>query len=335
MATEVIGHTGQTPVVTVGAVADQVVGAAVEQEVVGQAEAGVVRAAGEEAVVVAVETDQSDLIEVPLIGLGYRRPLAEWISTCPSEVHCLEITAEHFFDHGQSRLEWLRQNYSLYVHGLGLSLGTPGPLDAETLDQFAQVVAIANPEWISEHVAFTRSAEVDLGHLNPVAPTERSLQILVDHSRELTDRCQKPLILENVTSFLRLSGELSEPEFLNRLCDQSGCGLLLDVTNLLINARNHKFDELTWLRELNPDHIGQLHVVGYSHHNGVWHDNHGAAIQDDLFQLISEVVSSTNVRAVIVERDTNFPPTDELRRELSRLEDVCATARQRSVDQHG
>lgn len=291
--------------------------------------------AGEEVVVVAEETDESDLIEVPLIGLGYRHPLSEWISTCPSEVHCLEITAEHFFDHGQARLEWLSENYPLYVHGLGLSLGTPGPLDAETLDQFAQVVSIANPDWISEHVAFTRSAEVDLGHLNPVAPTKQSLQILVDHARELMDRCQKPLILENVTSFLRLPGDLSEPEFLNRLCDQAGCGVLLDVTNLLINARNHKFDELTWLQELDPRHIRQLHVVGYSQRDGVWHDNHGAAIQDELFQLIAEVVQTTFVSAVIVERDLNFPPTNELRRELSRLEEVCVTARPRSTHQHG
>lgn len=290
---------------------------------------------GEEVVVVAEETDESDLVEVPLIGLGYRHSLAEWISTCPPEVHCLEITAEHFFDHGQARLEWLSKNYPLYVHGLGLSLGTPGPLDAETLDQFAQVVSIANPDWISEHVAFTRSAEVDLGHLNPVAPTEQSLHILVDHARELMDRCQKPLILENVTSFLRLTGELSEPDFLNRLCDQAGCGVLLDVTNLLINARNHKFNELSWLQELDPRHIRQLHVVGYSLRGGVWHDNHGAAIQDELFQLIAEVVQTTLVSAVIVERDMNFPPTDELRRELSRLEEVCATARQRSVHHHG
>lgn len=290
---------------------------------------------GEEVVVVAEETDESDLIEVPLIGLGYRHPLAEWISTCPPEVHCLEITAEHFFDHGQARLEWLSENYSLYVHGLGLSLGTPGPLDAEMLDQFAQVVSIANPDWISEHVAFTRSAEVDLGHLNPLAPTERSLHILVDHARELMDRCQKPLILENVTSFLRLTGELSEPDFLNRLCDRAGCGVLLDVTNLLINARNHKFDELSWLQELDPRHIRQLHVVGYSQRGGVWHDNHGAAIQDELFQLIAEVIQTTLVSAVIVERDMNFPPTDELRRELSQLEEVGATARQRSAHQHG
>ncbi|GEM_PF-589650 len=282
---------------------------------------------GEEVVVVAV-AETPGLIEVPLTGLGYRAPLADWISSRPPEVHCLEITAEHFFDHGEEHLEWLSECYPLYVHGLGLSLGTPGRLDADTLDKFARIASIAGAEWISEHVAFTRSDEVDLGHLNPVAPTESSLSVLVDHARELMDRCQKPLILENVTSFLRLPGEMSETEFLNRLCERSGCGLLLDVTNLLINARNHRFDELDWLSELDSDNVVQLHVVGYSEQNGVWQDYHGAAIQDDLFHLVGEVVRSTSVRAIIIERDTHFPPDEELARELTRLENECVSARQ-------
>ena len=290
---------------------------------------GVAAAAGEEDVEAAVvEIDQADLIEVPLVGVGYRQPLVDWLFSCPPEVSCVEITAEHFFDFGQERLEWLRDNFPVFVHGLGLSLGTPGPLDETTLEQFAQVVRVANPEWISEHVAFTRSTEVDLGHLNPLAPTETALRTLIDHARQLMDHCQKPLILENVTSFLKLSGEMSEPEFLNRLCDQSGCGLLLDVTNLFINARNHRFDETAWLDELNPEHVVQLHVVGYSQQGGAWQDYHGAAIQPELFALVREVVQRTLVRAVIVERDTDFPPIQELTKELQRLDDECVAARQ-------
>lgn len=282
----------------------------------------------EGAAVDAAVVEHADLIEIPLTGVGFRGPLAEWINSRPPEVHCLEITAEHFFDHGHDHLAWLGETYPVYVHGLGLSLGTPGPLDADTIDRFTRVVEIANPDWISEHVAFTRSEEVDLGHLNPVALTSNSLQVLVDHARELMDRCQKPLILENITSFLRLDGEMAETEFLNRLCDDAGCGLLLDVTNLLINARNHKFDEIAWLDELNPDHVVQLHVVGYSQHNGVWQDYHAAAIQDDLVELVGEVTRRTAVRAIVIERDTHFPPVDELAAELCRLEDACVQARQ-------
>ncbi|MBI3898016.1 MAG: DUF692 domain-containing protein [Gammaproteobacteria bacterium] len=260
------------------------------------------------------------------LGIGYRRELARWIDTRPAQISCLEITAEHFFDAGEERLKELRRDYPLFVHGLGLSLGTPGPLDAETLAQFVRVVKAADPLWISEHVAFTRTADVDLGHLNPVLPTEETLAIFADHARELLERCNKPLILENITSHLRLDGTMPETEFLNRLCDRSGCGLLLDVTNLYINARNHNFDPEQWLHEIDPKRIVQLHVVGYSKHNGRWEDLHAEAIQEDLLVLIANVLDYAPVQAVIVERDHHFPSPVEFAADLELLQAMLEPA---------
>ena len=200
-----------------------------------------------------------------MIGIGYREPLAAWIASRPVEIQCLEITAEHFFPEARrAMLPALRREYPLLVHGLGLSRGTPGPLDRAVLDRFAGVVEAANPLWISEHIAFTRTPEVDLGHLNPVRPGLATLGILADHALELSERCGKPLLLENIASYLRLEGEMPETEFLNLLCERSGCGLLLDVTNLYVNACNHGFDPMAWVREIDPAYIVQLHAVGYS-----------------------------------------------------------------------
>jgi uncharacterized protein (UPF0276 family) len=270
-----------------------------------------------------------ELIEIPQIGVGYRAPIAKWIVSRPREINCLEITAEHFFDHGHDRLRELSEFYPLYVHGLGLSLGTPGPIEQETLNSFCKVAEIANPEWVSEHISFTKCDEVDLGHLNPIPCTEDSLRTLIDHSREVMDRCQKRLVLENVTTFLQLKGHIPETEFINRLCDTAGVGLLLDVTNLLINSRNHEFDPLTWLREIEHKHIVQLHIVGYSFENGVWQDYHAEPIQDDLLELMQDVVEYAPVQSIIVERDARFPPVNELATELTRLETACETARLR------
>ena len=257
-----------------------------------------------------------------LIGVGYRHPLAEWIDKHPPEVHCLEITAEHFFDPGREhRLRWLSRRYPVFLHGLGMSLGTPGPLDPETLGRFKHVAQLADPMWISEHVAFTRAADVDLGHLNPIVPDRATLDVIADHAIELSQACQKPLILENITSHLALAGDLTETEFLNRLCERAGCGLLLDVTNLYINAANHRFDARRWLRELDGSRIVQLHIVGYARHDGAWQDQHAAAVQDDLLELARDVVAhAPALRAVIVERDENFPPAEEMAAELRRLE---------------
>lgn len=257
-----------------------------------------------------------------LIGVAYRHPLAEWIDTHPPEVHCLEITAEHFFDPAREQvLRSLARRYPVFLHGLGMSLGTPGPLDRDTLEQFKHVAQIADPMWISEHVAFTRAADLDLGHLNPIVPDRATLQVIADHAIELSQVCQKPLILENITSHLALAGDMSETNFLNRLCERAGCGLLLDVTNLYINARNHRFDARRWLRELNASRIVQLHIVGYAQHDGAWQDQHDAAVQDDLLELARDVVAhAPGVRAIIVERDDNFPSPEEMAAELRRLE---------------
>jgi uncharacterized protein (UPF0276 family) len=181
------------------------------------------------------------------------------------------------------------------------------------------VVEIADPEWISEHVAFTRSDEVDLGHLNPLLPSRDTLSLVVEHAQELAEHCGKPLLLENITSHLQLEGELSEPEFLNLLCDQAGCGLLLDVTNLHINSKNHAFDAREWLHELDPKFIVQLHIVGYSLSNGRWEDFHREPIQADLLDLLQEVIDYAPVKAIILERDEESPDPTALAAELQKL----------------
>lgn len=273
------------------------------------------------------EVDAESFVEVPLIGLAFRQPLADWILTKPDVIDCLELTAEHFFDGGEAQLEQLRDRYPLSVHGLGLSLGTPGAIDRKTLDRFKRVADLADARWISEHIAFTKTDEVDLGHLNPVPLTSDSLQTLIDHAREVMDLCQKPLLLENITSYLRVPEEIPETEFINGLCQQAGVGLLLDVTNLFINSRNHDFDPVEWLHRVEPLIIKQLHIVGYSFADGVWHDRHCEPIQDELLELAAEVVSYAPVESIIVERDGGFPPTDRVECELKRLGAACESAR--------
>lgn len=275
--------------------------------------------------VAVVETD--DLIEIPLVGIGFRGPIADWVFSNPAEIDCVEITAEHFFESSEEQLAKLSHLYPVSVHGLGLSLGTPGSLDSQVLSQFQRVADSVDAKWISEHIAFTRTGDVDLGHLNPLPMTRKCLSTLVDHASELMDRCQRPLLLENITSYLRIPGDYSEPEFLNRLCEQAGTGLLLDVTNLFINSRNHDFDPIEWLHEVDSQHIRQIHIVGYSFHEGVWHDRHREPIQDDLFDLVRDVVAYAPVEAIILERDGAFPPVNQLAAELTRLEETCESAR--------
>lgn len=259
------------------------------------------------------------------IGVGYRKELHGWLMQSPPEVECIEVTAEHFFDltkRDQSVLRQLSDRYPVYVHGLGLSLGSPGPLCEQTLERFCSVARSASASWVSEHVSFTRTETVDLGHLNPIFYDEPTLEVLVGHVRELSDRSGRPVILENITSSIRLESFLKETEFLNRLCDRAGCGLLLDVTNLYINSRNHGFDPIRWLDELESGFVVQMHIVGYSCSRGPLKDLHVEPIQPELFDLTEEILSRGKVKAITLERDGRFDRLNEIRRDLLRLKSL-------------
>jgi uncharacterized protein (UPF0276 family) len=115
---------------------------------------------------------------------------------------------------------------------------------------------------------------------------------------------------------------MGETEFLNRLCDGANCGLLMDVTNLFINSKNHGYDPAAWVRRIDASRITQLHVVGYSEHEGVYHDHHSNRIQDDLMELIEFVLEYADVQAVTLERDERLEAVDEIEAELDRLNRV-------------
>lgn len=274
-----------------------------------------------EMVAAVVEADAVDVVE-PLVGVGYRRELAGWLKNSAGNVRCLEITAEHFFNDHMDTLKSLADTYELYVHGLGVSLGTPGPLDSDYLKQFAAVASAARAKWVSEHIAYTRFGNIDLGHLTPVRPTRDNAYVIAEHARQLADVCDKPVLLENITSHVKLPGDLTEPEFLNLICEASGCGLLLDVANLYINSRNLGFDASQWLRDLDTSNVRQLHIVGYAERDGRLEDDHSAAIQPELMVLLGEILDCSPVRAVILERDANFPDEEAMQNEVDRIADA-------------
>jgi uncharacterized protein (UPF0276 family) len=147
---------------------------------------------------------------------------------------------------------------------------------------------------------------------------------MAEHAQELAENCRKPLLLENITSHVRLAGELSETEFLNELCARAGCGLLLDVTNLFVNSRNHRFDPIQWLHEIEPERIRQLHIVGYSCRNGRYMDDHSQDVQPELLELAGAVLAyAPRCDAIILERDTNFAGSQGMDAEIAKLQSVC------------
>ena len=260
------------------------------------------------------------------VGLGFRRPLAPVFARSSSSIACLEVVAEHFFSPRVRSRPLVFGRRPVLVHSLGLSLGTPEPLDTPYLDRLGRLAGALNAVLISDHLALTRTAERNLGHLNPVPPTHANLSRIAAKIRDITHRLNVLFLLENITTHLRLAGDFDFAAFYTGICERADCGMLLDVTNLYVNCRNFGQEPLDVLNRLDLARVVQLHVVGFIERNGRLYDTHTANIQEPLYDLVAEILSRAPVRAIVLERDGCYPRPDVLLGELARLDALFAAA---------
>jgi uncharacterized protein len=259
-------------------------------------------------------------------GMGYRRRVKDEILANHSEIDWLEIITEHYLGMGEGHteeLQSLRENFPLIPHGLELSIGTPGPLDGTYLDALAKLVESVAAPWCSDHLCFTRTEEVSLGQLTPIPRTRDTLDQISKKVTQVAAAVGVPFLLENITYPLEVGGELSEPQFITELAERTGCGLLLDLTNVVINATNHHFSYEEWLQEIPLDAVVQIHLAGGHEVHGRMIDSHAHPVPEEVWSALRFVCGKTFVSGVMIERDDDFP-TDfsELTREVARARDI-------------
>jgi uncharacterized protein (UPF0276 family) len=260
--------------------------------------------------------------ELPKLGagIGFREPFRADIFLHRKAIDFLEITADHYFDANQKKLEELEllsENFSLIPHGLNLSLGSAEGIDGDYLEKFAELVRQLNPAWFSEHLCFTKSGGKQIGHLASVPYTKESVSVFVKNISRVKEKIKMPLILENITYQMRFpSSEMSESEFITKILEETDCGLLLDITNLYINSINFKFDWRAFLDDLPMERVVQLHFVGLRKHNNLLIDAHGDKTDDEIWEVFREVCQRTEIKGAILERDENLPPFSEILDEL-------------------
>jgi uncharacterized protein (UPF0276 family) len=247
----------------------------------------------------------------------------------------LEVVADHFFA-DPSALDALAERYPIVVHDTGCSVVTGGPTP-ERLARLREVVVRSRAVAFSDHLAMTRSPSgIDLGHLFPPLPTQGVLQVCVEAVHRLQDALGVPVLLENVSAPFRLPGAFSEAELFHALVDRTGCGLLVDVTNALLDARNDGVDPLETLRAL------PLHAARWAHlaggraesdvgpksggqgrppHQYFWLDSHSAPVEDASFALLRAIREVAPLEGAIVERDSRLPAVDEVVAEARRAQE--------------
>lgn len=275
------------------------------------------------------------------VGLGLRWEIDEdLVETLPA-LDFLEVAPENYIGRGgyhTAALEYLAAHYPIVTHGLSLSLGGTDPLNAGYLRELAQLVARVRSPWHSDHLSFGTSDGRVLHDLLPIAFTTAGVRRIVGRIQRVEDAIGVPLAVENISFYLPPDpDEMGEAEFIAQLCHGSGCGLLLDVNNLYVNATNFGFDAQKWLDTVPLDRVVQLHVAGHEWMDptltpstpgspgALIVDTHGADIPDPVLRLFAEVVRRVGPVPVVLERDHRIPKLPELLLEVDKLKCILAS----------
>ena len=268
-------------------------------------------------------------------GLGLRSAYYQQILEQAPDVDWFEVISENFMVPGGKALYYLdaiAERYPLVMHGVSLSIGGPHALDRDYLIHLKQLAERVKPAWISDHLCWSRGNAHQLHDLLPLPYTEESLEYIAGRVAQVQDFLQRPLVLENVSSYVRAaSDDFTEWEFLAALSRVSGCELLLDVNNVYVSSRNHGFDPWTFIQQLPADKIRQLHLAGHSDYGDYVIDTHDHPVSDPVWAMYQRTLQHLGPVATLLERDDHFPPFDELLDELHKARELAAMVLQGST----
>lgn len=228
----------------------------------------------------------------------------------------LEVHSENFFGDGGQPLKYLerfREDYALSTHGVGLSLGSTDPIDRTHLAKLKRLVDRFQPALVSEHLCWVGVGGRFVNDLLPLPYTEESLAHVSARVAEVQDFLQRKILVENVSSYLEFTDStMPEWEFVNEVAKRAGCGVLLDVNNIYVNATNHGFDANTFIDAIDPDVVGEIHLAGFQDAGDILIDTHGACVHEDVWALYEYAIARIGPVPTLIEWDTDLPVLDVL-----------------------
>ena len=260
------------------------------------------------------------------LGIGWRHPhYAELLETLPA-LDFLEVHSENFFAEGGAALALLQQaraSYAVSLHGVGLALGSATGVDLWHLDQLASLVERTAPVRVSDHACFARAVidgrDVHAGDLLPIPFNQEALDVFCRNVQQVQERLKRPLLIENLSAYLTLAGsDRSETDFLGELVQRTGCGLLVDVNNIYVNALNTRLaigsdapEPLRacedWLSRLPAGAVGEIHLAGHCVMDDIVIDDHGSRVSEAVWQLYAHAITRFGAVPTLIEWDTASP----------------------------
>lgn len=260
-------------------------------------------------------------------GVGYKPQHFTALMEDPSPVEWLEIHAENYMGAGGRPLAQLRalnERFAFSVHGVGLSIGGDGPLDADHLARLKHLVGWLKPASFSEHLAWSTHDSTFLNDLLPLPYTDATLARVCEHIDQVQDVLGRRMLLENPSSYLAFTESTwEEPAFLAEIARRTGCGLLLDVNNVFVSATNLGFEPRDYINAFPLDAVGEIHLGGHDEDADdagapLLIDSHGQPVADPVWALLSHTLEQAGPRPLLIEWDTDVPDWPVLASEAQR-----------------
>lgn len=246
----------------------------------------------------------------------------------------LEAHPENFMSGGAAlaALEAVRREYPVALHGVGLSLGTAGEIDRRHLVRLERLVERIEPCLVSEHLSWSTTGGAYLNHLLPLPYTEEALAVVAGHIHEVQDALGRPILIENPSSYLRFRhSTIAEPSFLAELAHRTGCGILCDVNNIYVSARNLGLDAVSYLDALPAGDVGEIHLAGHAENDAdgpvMLIDDHGSPVAAPVWKLFERALERFGPVPTLIEWDTDVPELAVLLAEAGIATRLLAAAR--------
>jgi uncharacterized protein (UPF0276 family) len=254
------------------------------------------------------------------LGVGLRTPHFRHITSKWPAMDWFEILSENFIDTGGRPMHFLDQvaeRYPIAMHGVSLSVGSTDPIDFEFLDKLKALAKRVKAKWLGDHVCWTGVAGLNGHDLYPVPYTEESLRHMVSRVRAIQDYLERPLVLENPSTYLTFAASsMPEEEFIARLAAEADCALLLDVNNVYVTCRNHDLDPVAYLAAIPADRVVQIHLAGHTDNGTHCIDTHDGRVVDAVWDLYARFTARAGQRATLLEWDADVPKFSVLQQEV-------------------
>jgi uncharacterized protein len=259
------------------------------------------------------------------LGVGLRTVHFPHILQHWPQVDWFEVISENFMDtQGRPRyvLEQIAERYPTVMHGVSMSIGSTDPLDFDYLARLKRLAAEIKPRWISDHLCWTGVMGLNTHDLLPIPLNEETLAHVVARVRAVQDYLERPLVLENPSTYVTFAvSTMTEWEFLSRMADETGCGLLLDVNNVYVSSVNHDFDPREYVDNVPHRSIVQCHLAGHTNCGTHLIDTHDGHVVDPVWALYARAHQWTGGVSTLLEWDARIPAFSVVHAEVLKAKD--------------